>query len=129
MNEAVMRPNELALAVSGLAGIVGFLLLPTIGGWLRIFLRFVESGRRLGSTPRLSGGSIVVALGITVTLGFFSVAHIRAARQLRQVTREAPVFNTTVSSIAIGVAVWVCYALLVRQLRREYQRSRAHRRW
>ncbi|MGB1700646.1 MAG: hypothetical protein ACPHRO_11870 [Nannocystaceae bacterium] len=129
MTEAVLRPNELALAVSGLAGIIGFLLLPTIGGWLRIFLRFVESGRRLGSTPRLPGVSILVALGLTFALGFFAVAHIRAARLLREVTREAPVFNTTVSSIAVGVAVWLAYALLARQLRREVQRTRAHRRW
>ena len=91
--------------------------------------RSVESGRRLGSTPRLPGVSILVALGLTFALGFFAVAHIRAARLLREVTREAPVFNTTVSSIAVGVAVWLAYALLARQLRREVQRTRAHRRW
>ena len=98
-----MRPDELALAVSGLAGIVGFLLLPMIGGWLRMFFQFIESGRGLGNTPRLSGRAVIVASSLTVAIGFFVMAHLRATRQLREVTREAPVFQTTLSSIAVGV--------------------------
>ena len=64
-----MRPDELALAVSGLAGIVGFLLLPMIGGWLRMFFQFIESGRGLGNTPRLSGRAVIVASSLTTACG------------------------------------------------------------
>ena len=116
MGAVTMRPDELALAVSGLAGIVGFLLLPAAGSWLRIFFRAVEAGRGLGNAPRVTGRSVLLALGLTVATGFFTMAHLRAAGQLREVTREAPVFNTTVSSIAVGVVIWIMYVLLVRRL-------------
>ena len=116
MGAVTMRPDELALAVSGLAGIVGFLLLPAAGSWLRIFFRAVEAGRGLGNAPRVTGRSVLLALSLTVATGFFTMAHLRAAGQLREVTREAPVFNTTVSSIAVGVVIWIMYVLLVRRL-------------
>jgi hypothetical protein len=129
MGETLIGPDELELAVAGLSGLVGTLLLPAIGGWLRVLLQWIESDRSgLGRAPRLSGLRILQAVLTTFLLLFFMLALLRAAADLREVRVEAPVFAAIVTGLMTGVAFWAVYAAGLSQLRADYQRARQTRR-
>ena len=75
MNETLIGPDELELAVAGLSGLVGVLLLPAIGSWLRVLLQWIESDRSgLGRQPRLSGLQLLWAMVTSFALFFFIIA-------------------------------------------------------
>jgi hypothetical protein len=125
VGEGFATPDDLELAVSGLSGFVGFLLLPTLGAWLRLVLQWLESGyAALGRSPRLSGRGLLIALGLSVTLVFFMFCLGRGAGELREVRLEAPVFATTLTGIVAGISVWVAYFVGWRWLRRDFVASR-----
>ncbi len=129
MGETLIGPDELELAVSGLAGLVGALLLPTLGSWLRVLLQWIESDRSgLGKQPRLSGFQLVQAVGTSFALMFFFVALGRAAGELREVRVEAPVFAAIATGVVIGVVFWAIYAAGVSALKVDYQRAKQTRR-
>ena len=121
--------GDLQEAVSGLAGLVGLMLMPTIAAWLRLLLQWLESDRSgLGRNQRFSGMSALRAILYTCLLGFLGVSQIRAAAQLRQHQLEAPVFTSTITGIAVGVAFWALYALALRTVTRDWRSARQRRR-
>ena len=126
MGETLIGPDELELAVSGLSGLVGMLMLPALGAWLRVLLQsvqpqWIESDRSgLGKAPRLSGLQIVRAVVTSFALFFFIVALGRAAAELREIRVEAPVFASIFTGVAIGVAFWAIYAAGVSALKADY---------
>jgi hypothetical protein len=126
VGEGFGTPDELALAVSGLAGLIGFLALPTFGAWLRLVLDWFEEDRTGLGRPRarFSGSRFVLATTLTFALGMLVVTLVRAAGQLRAIRVEAPIVVPTVTSIAIGLAFWAVYAIGLGILRAEWQRSR-----
>src|SRR5690606_25308944 len=125
----LIGPDELELAVAGLSGLVGVLLLPAFGAWLRVLLQWIESDRSgLGRQPRLSGLQILRAVVTSFGLLFFIVALGRAAAELREVRVEAPVFAAIVTGLVSGVAFWAVYAAGLSTLRADYQRAKQTRR-
>jgi hypothetical protein len=125
MGETLIGPDELELAVAGLSGLVGALMLPALGAWLRVLLQWIESDRSgLGRQPRLSGLRIVRAVVTTFALLFFMVALARAAGELREIRMEAPVFASIVTGLAVGVALWALYAAGISALEADYQRAK-----
>lgn len=125
VGESITTPEQLELAVSGLAGIVGLLLLPTLGAWIRLLLGWLESDRSgLAKNPRLTGLGVLRALVTTTALGFFVVALLKAAAELREVRIGAPVFAPAVTALVVGIAFWAIYALGVSTLRRDYEQAR-----
>ncbi|PRP93250.1 hypothetical protein ENSA5_43450 [Enhygromyxa salina] len=129
MGETLIGPDELELAVSGLSGLVGTLLLPAIGAWLRVLLQWIESDRSgLGRQPRLSGLQIVRAVATSFALFFFIVALGRAAAELRGIRVEAPVFASIITGVLVGIAFWAIYAAGISALKSDYQRAKQTRR-
>ncbi|NVB37975.1 hypothetical protein G6O69_09030 [Pseudenhygromyxa sp. WMMC2535] len=129
MGETPIGPDELELAVSGLAGLVGGLLMPALGAWLRVLLQWIESDRSgLGKQPRLSGMQLFRAVFNTFALFFFFVALGRAAAELREVRVEAPVFAAIVTGVIVGVVIWAIYAAGLSALKADYQRAKQTRR-
>lgn len=127
--ESLIGPDELELAVSGLAGLVGVLLMPALGSWLRVLLQWIESDRSgLGKQPRLSGSQIAIAVFTSFALMFFFVALGRAAGELREVRVEAPVFAAIATGVVVGVVVWAIYAVGISALKSDYQRAKQTRR-
>jgi hypothetical protein len=125
MGETLIGPDELELAVSGLSGLVGTLMLPALGAWLRVLLQWIESDRSgLGKQPRLSGLQILRAVLTSFALFFFIVALGRAAAELREIRVEAPVFASIVTGVAVGVVVWALYAAGISTLKADYQRAK-----
>lgn len=125
MGETLIGPDELELAVSGLSGLVGLLLLPALGAWLRVLLQWIESDRSgLGKQPRLSGLRIVRAVATSFALLFFIVALGRAAAELREIRIEAPVFASIITGVAAGVAFWAIYAAGVSALKADYHHAK-----
>lgn len=129
MDETLIGPDELELAVAGLSGLVGMLLLPAIGGWLRVLLQWIESDRSgLGKQPRLSGLQLLRAMVNSIALFFFIVALGRAAGELREIRVEAPVFAAIITGLAVGIAFWAVYAAGISALKSDYQRAKQTRR-
>jgi hypothetical protein len=129
MGETLIGPDELELAVSGLSGLVGTLLLPAIGAWVRVLLQWIESDRSgLGRQPRLSGLQILRAIVTSFALFFFIVALGRAAAELREVRVEAPVFAAIVTGLVVGIVFWAIYAAGISALKSDYQRAKQTRR-
>lgn len=129
MGETLIGPDELELAVAGLSGLVGTLLLPAVGAWVRVLLQWIESDRSgLGRQPRLSWLQIVRAVINTFLLLFFMLALGRAAAELRSVRVEAPVFAAIVTGVLVGIAFWAIYAAGFSTLRADYQRAKQTRR-
>ncbi len=127
--EAAMPLEQLRLAVPGLAGLVGFLLFPTVGAWLRLLLEFLEWNRPGLTRPkRISGLSVLKAILLTLLLGFFMVTLIRAAGELRAVQAEAPVVGPSIQGVIVGGIFWALYAVGIGALKRETQRRRNERR-
>lgn len=129
MGETLIGPDELQLAVSGLSGLVGALLMPALGAWLRVLLQWIESDRSgLGKQPKLSGLQLLRAVGTTFALLFFFVALGRAAAELREIRVEAPVFAAIATGVAVGVAFWAIYAAGISALKSDYRRAKQTRR-
>lgn len=125
MGELLATPDELELAVSGLAGILGALLLPTIAAWLRVLFSWLESGyAALGRNPRLSGRWAALAAVLSVLSVFVLFCLGRAASELRELRVEAPVLATIVFGIFVGFAMSAAYSVAYRMFRRDWNRRR-----
>ena len=129
MGGTLLGPDQLELAVAGLSGLVGALLLPAIGGWLRVLLQWIESDRSgLGRQPRLSGVQILRALVNSFAVLFFFAALTRAAGELRELRIDAPVFAPILTGLVVGITFWGIYAAGISTLRSDYQRAKQTRR-
>lgn len=126
---AALSPDRLGDAVAGLAGLLGFLLVPTLGAWLRLLLRFLETeGLGLGRRRSLGGLLLLRALALTAILVFFAVNWTRAVSELHELRVEAPVIAPSLLGLAVGAVTWLLYALGLRLLRADWQRARTQRR-
>lgn len=124
-----MSSERLRQAVAGLGGIAGALLLPTLSSWLRLLVQLLEPDRSgLGQQHRLSGLAVARALVLTLVLGFIVMNWQQAASELRQIQAEAPIFGSTITGFAVGLGLWMLYALVLRALRGDWQRARTSRR-
>ncbi len=127
--DAAMPVEQLRLALPGLAGIAGLLVLPMVGAWLRLALEYIEWDRTGISRPRrISGVTLVRAVGLSGLLTFFVLTMIRAAGDLRQLQAEAPVVSPALTGAAVGIAFWALYAVCISALRRDvHRRASEHR--
>lgn len=127
--EIPLSTERLRLVVSGLGGIAGALVVPVLSSWLGLLMQLLE-GDSGGLGPRrgLSGLAALKALALTVLLAFIAVNWQQAASELRQMQSEAPIFGATLSSFAVGLAVWALYALGLSALRTDFERARLSRR-
>lgn len=127
--DITMPIEELRQAVPGLAGIVGLLLFPTVGSWLRLLLEFLEWTRPGLTRPKpVSGYSIVRSIATSIALTFFVATWFRAAGQLRDIQAEAPVVGPSIQGLLVGILFWAIYAVAISALRRDVVRSRNARR-
>ena len=127
--DAPMSTERLRQAVSGLGGLGGALLLPMLSSWLRLLMQLIEPDHSgLGRQQRLSSLAVARALVLTLTLGFIAMNWQQAASELRQVQAEAPIFGATLTGFAVGMALWLLYALGIAALRADWQRARTGRR-
>lgn len=127
--DVAMPVEQLRLAVPGLAGIAGLLLLPVIGAWLRLALEYIEWDRTGISRPRrISGFTIVRTIGLTSLLTFFMLTMIRAGGDLRQLQAEAPVVSPALQGAVVGLAFWALYAMCISALRRDVRRRASEHR-
>lgn len=121
--DITMPVEQLRLAVPGLAGIAGLLLFPTLGAWVRLLLEYLQwNSPGLGRPKRISGLSILRAVGSTVLMLFFVLTWFRAAGDLRHVQAEAPVVGPSIQGILVGVAFWALYAIGISALRADLRR-------
>lgn len=127
--DVVMPVEQLRLALPGLAGIVGLLVLPMIGAWLRLALQYIEWDRTGISRPRrFSGVTLLRAVGLSGLLTFFILTMIRAAGDLRDLQSEAPVVSPALQGVAIGIVFWALIAVCISTLRRDaHRRASEHR--
>lgn len=129
MNDAAFGPKELALAVSGLAGILGFVLPVVLAAWVKLLFKWVDADRSgLTGGGQFTGLPLVWAVMVSAVCVFFGAMLLQAAGQLRQVQVEAPVFAQTVWGILTGIAFWGVYALALAALRKDWERSQQRRR-
>lgn len=129
MNDAAFGPKELALAVSGLAGILGFVLPVMFAAWVKLLFKWVDADRSgLTGGGQFTGLPMLWATALSAVCVFFSFMLLQAAGQLRQVQVEAPVFAQTASGLVIGVCFWGVYALALAALRKDWERDRQRRR-
>lgn len=127
--DAPMSSERLRQAVTGLGGIAGALLLPTLSSWLQLLVQLLEPDRSgLGQTQRLSGLAVAWALVLTLVLAFIVMNWQQAASELRQIQAEAPIFGSTLIGFVVGLVMWLVYALGLRALRGDWQRARTGRR-
>jgi hypothetical protein len=123
--ESLATPDELELAVSGLAGILGAILLPTVAAWLRLLSQWLESGyAALGRNPRISGRGVLFALGSSALLLFVLFCLGRATTELRELRVEAPVVAQIVLGIIIGITLGGLYMVAWVSFRRGVARRR-----
>lgn len=121
--DVAMPLEQLRLAVPGLAGLVGLLLFPTLGAWVRLFLEYLEwSSPGLGRPRHISGIGILRAVGFTFLLSFFLLTWFRAAGELRDVQVEAPVVGPSIQGTLVGIAFWAVYAVALSALRSDLRR-------
>ena len=127
--EIPLSTERLRLAVAGLGGIAGALLVPVVSSWLGLLMQLLE-GDSSGLGPRrgISGLAALKALLLTILLAFIAVNWQQAASELRQMQSEAPIFAATLSGFAVGLAIWTLYALGLSALRADFGRARLSRR-
>lgn len=127
--EIPLSTERLRLAVAGLGGIAGALLVPVVSSWLGLLMQLLE-GDSSGLGPRrgISGLAALKALLLTILLAFIAVNWQQAASELRQMQSEAPIFAATLSGFAVGLAIWTLYALGLSALRADFERARLSRR-
>jgi len=129
VGETLTGPDQLELAVSGLAGLVGALLMPALGSWLRVLLQWIEYDRSgLGQQIRVSGVRVFWAFSASFAVLFFMAALARAAGELREVRIEAPVFASILTGVFVGVVMWAIYAAGISALQADYHRAKQTRR-
>lgn len=127
--ETATSLEQLRLAVPGLAGLAGFLLLPTLGAWFRLALETMEASRaHLGRPKRVSTLSSLRAGLFTLSLAFFALTLFRAAGELRSIESEAAVVGPSMQGAVVGVAFWIVYGLGLSALRADAMRLRGERR-
>ncbi len=125
MGDLLTTPDELELAVSGLAGILGALMLPTVSAWLRVLFGWLESGyAALGRNPRLSGRWTAVAVAMSVACLFTLFCLGRAASDLRELRVESPIFATIALGLVVGFIGCAGYTIAYRMFRRDLNRRR-----
>ena len=125
MPETLATPDELELAVSGLAGILGALLLPTVAAWLRLLSQWLESGyAALGRNPRISGRGVLIAFASSIATLFVLFCLGRATTELRELRVEAPVVAQIVFGVAIGLVLGGLYMVAWVSFRRGLARRR-----
>ena len=129
MNDAAFGPKELALAVSGLAGILGFILPVMLAAWVKLLFKWVDADRSgLTGGGQFTGVPMLWAASLSAVCVFFGFMLLQAAGQLRQVQVEAPVFAQTAWGLVVGIAFWGIYALALAALRKDWERDRQRRR-
>ena len=127
--DAPMSTERLRQAVAGLGGLAGALLLPMLSSWLRLLMQLLEPDHSgLGHQQRLSGLAVARALVLTLVLGFIVMNWQQAASELQQVQAEAPIVGSTLTGFAVGLVLWLIYALGFGALRADWQRARTGRR-
>jgi uncharacterized integral membrane protein len=82
----------------------------------------------LGRQQRLSSLAVARALLLTLLLGFIVMNWQQATSELRQVQAEAPIVGSTLTGFAVGLVLWLIYALGFGTLRADWQRARTSRR-
>lgn len=125
-----MSAERLADVIAGLGGIAGFLFAPTLGAWLRLLLRLIESeGAGLGA-PRRRFSTLALgrALALTAALVFVLFNWQRATGEPELRLGATPV-GATLSGVAVGFGFWIVYALGLRALRGDLERRRLGRRF
>lgn len=126
---AALPAERLSDAVIGLAGLVGFLIVPTLSAWLRLLLRFLEGeSLGLGRRRRLSSLSLLRALSLTALAAFLAVQWQRAGGELRELRYEAAVLGPSLQGAIIGLGLSLLYSLGWRLLRADLTRARTRRR-
>lgn len=127
--ELPLSTERLRLAVQGLGGIAGALVMPMLSSWLGLLMQLLEGDRGgLGPRRRLSGLALLKALGLTVVLAFIAVNWQQAASELRQMQAEAPILGSTLAGFGVGLVFWAIYALAISALRADFERARLSRR-
>ncbi|MBK9753241.1 MAG: hypothetical protein IPO88_06980 [Nannocystis sp.] len=127
--DAPMSTERLRQAVAGLGGLAGALLLPMLSSWLRLLMQLLEPNHSgLGHQQRVSGLAVARALLLTLLLGFIVMNWQQATSELQQVQAEAPIVGSTLTGFAIGLVLWLIYALGLGALRADWQRARTGRR-
>ncbi len=113
-----MPVERLRLAVPGLVGIAGFLLIPTVAAWFKLMLAISrwETVGVLGPRPP-AGLTALKALSLSTCVVFFCGMALQAASELRDIMVEAPVIGSSVTALAIGMAMWTLYAAGISALR------------
>jgi len=121
--------ERLSDAVAGLAGLIGFSLVPMLSAWLRLLLSFLESeGLGLGRRRRFAGLTLLRSILLSVIVIFLAINWQRAAGELREVRLEAPIVGPTLAGLAIGGVFWLIYAFGLRLIRSDWRRARTRRR-
>ena len=129
MIDGFAKPNQLALAVSGLSGLAGVFLMPMLMEWLRFLLGWAEIRRSaLGRPQGPSGLGLLRAIVYTVAFWFFVLARSRAANELRTLRVESSLFAPTVTSFFVGMVFWAFFAVAFGTLFVDWQRYRQSRR-
>lgn len=127
--DLIISPDELELAVSGLSSWLGIFLMWMMSSWIRMLLDWVDAdGSGLTQRNPLSGTALLRSLMLTGAFGFFLLALLKAAGQLRQLRVEAPVFALTVWGLLLGLVLWLVYAVGLSLLRADLTRAQQTRR-
>lgn len=127
--EVPLSTERLRLAVTGLGGIAGALIMPTLGSWLGLLMQLIEGdGNGLGPRRGVSSLSVLKSFVLTLLVAFIAVNWQQAASELRQMQVEAPILGSTLAGLGVGLAFWVVYALGLSALRADVQRARLGRR-
>ena len=107
--ETVERLNKRPFTLTGFGGDQGGYVADWQGGALQAIL-------------------VGLLLVLTLLLGFIVMNWQQAASELQQVQAEAPIVGSTLTGFAVGLVLWLIYALGFGALRADWQRARTGRR-